>query len=222
MTWVSVGVGAAGVLSGGISALGAGKQKKRIAREIANQKEVPLTNVADSMQVSTLGSDLQKEEAARLAATQTSALQEGGTRALLGGLGRVTANNQDVNAKIAADLDAQQTNINNLKAQDEGRIQSVKEQRAQAKLAALSSQYNAASQAQSQGLGNIIQGAGMAAGAYANRTPTAKAPREQVTSVNQITPSGLTTSPAPLPVGGTIADKFSKIKYDPITGKKIG
>ena len=153
------------------------KNKKKIAREIANQKEVQLTNIADGMQVSTLGTDLEKEENARLSLSQTSALQEGGTRALIGGLGSVTAQNQNANARIAANLDEQQNNITNVRAQDEQRIQQTKDQRQANKLAALSSQYNAANQNQAQGMANIIQGAGMTGNALANapaRTPKAK------------------------------------------------
>lgn len=164
-TAVSAGSQALGSVMGAVQMISANKDKKRIAREIANQKEVPLTNIADGMQVSTLGSDLQKQQQSQLAATQTAALQDGGTRALLGGMGRVSANSQDVNAQIAANLDEQQKQIDQVKAQDTARIQSIKEQRQNAKLAALSSQYNAASQNSAQGLGNVIQGAGAAAGA---------------------------------------------------------
>lgn len=167
MAWVSVGIGGASAVMGGIQALSGGKQKKKIAREIANQKEVKLTNVADGLQVSTLGSDLQKQQQAQLSATQTSTLADAGSRSLIGGIGRVAAQSQDMNANIAADLDAQQKDINMTRAQDEGRIQMTKEQRQQAKLAALSSQYAGAQDAQAQGMGNIMQGVGMAGGALA-------------------------------------------------------
>ena len=193
-TWVAVGVGGASAIMGGISAISAGKQKKKIAQEIANQKEVKLTNIADGLQVSTLGSDLQKEEQARLAATQTSALADAGSRALGVGVGRVSAQNQNVNANIAADLDAQQKNIDMMKAQDEGRIQMTKEQRQQAKLAALSSQYAGAQDAQAQGMGNMMQGFGMAAGAASGSgklAGTPKTPKAKLTSVSEITPIGL-------------------------------
>jgi len=166
-TAVSAGAGALGAVTGAVSMITEAKNKKKIAREIANQKEVPLTNIADGMQVSTMGSDLQKQENARLAASQTSALQDGGTRALIGGIGSVTAGTQDANARIAANLDDQQNNINNVRAQDEQRIQQTKDQRQANKLAALSSQYNAASQNQAQGMATIVQSAGMAGNALA-------------------------------------------------------
>lgn len=169
-TAVSAGAGALTAVTGAVSMIAEAKNKKKIAKEIANQKEVALTNIADGMQVSTLGSDLQKEENARLGATQIGALQDGGTRALIGGVGNVSAANQDMNARIAAGLDDQQINISNVKAQDEQRIQMTKDQRQANKLAALSSQYNAASQNQAQGMANMVQGAGMAGNSLANAT----------------------------------------------------
>ena len=188
-TAVSAGAGALGAVTGGIQYFSGKANQKKIAREIANMKEVPLTNVADGMQVSTLGSNLQKEQQAQLAATQTAALQDGGTRALLGGLGRVSANSQDVNATIAANLDQQKNQIEQIKAEDEANIRATKENRKNAKLAALSSQYNAASQNATQGVANIIQGAGMAGNALASTsssTPSAAALARQAKRAEKI------------------------------------
>lgn len=194
MTWLAVGVGGASMIMGGVQSISASKQKKKIAKAIANQKEAPLTNIADGIQVSTRSSDLQKEEQARIASTQTSALADAGSRALGVGVGRVAAQSQDVNAQIGANLDEQQKAIDMLKAHDEGRIQMTKEQRAQAKLAALSSQYNAAADSQAQGMGNMMQGFGMAAGAASGSgklAGTPKTPKAKLTSVSEITPIGL-------------------------------
>lgn len=167
---ISGGVGAATGLVSTISEMG---NKKKIARAINGLPENKLTNIADGMQVSTRGADLQKEQQAQLASTQTGALAEGGSRSLIGGIGQVAAGSQDVNAKIGANLDEQQQHINDVRAQDEGNIRTTKEQRAQAKLAALSGQYNASSQNMMQGIGNVIQGAGIVGSAYANSKKSA-------------------------------------------------
>jgi hypothetical protein len=166
-TAVSAGAGALGAVTGAVSMITEASNKKKIAREIAKQKETPLTNIADGMQVSTLGSDLQKQENASLASSQIGALQDGGTRALIGGIRSVTDGTQDANARIAEGLDEQVANISNVRAQDEQRIQMTKDQRQANKLAALSSQYNAASQNQAQGMATIVQSAGMAGNALA-------------------------------------------------------
>ena len=139
------------------------KQKREARRALENIKRQPLTNISDGLQVSTLGSDLQKEEQARLASSQVSALQGAGTRGLIGGLGAVEAGNQNVNAKIAADLDIQQKQIDQIRAEDEARIRGMQEQRELADVSALSSQYQAGSDLDRMSTANAIQGLGMVA-----------------------------------------------------------
>jgi len=162
MSFVSVGVAGASLIAGGVKAFSANKQKKKLAKEAANMKEVPLTNIADELKVSTVGAKARQEGQSALEATQTAALQEAGTRAIGVGAGRVAAGSQSVNKDIAVNLNEQQQNIDQVRAQDSQRIQMTKEQRQQAKLAALSSQYNAAADAEQQGYGQMIQGASMA------------------------------------------------------------
>lgn len=162
MSYIAIGTASAGTIMGGIKAISANKQKKRLAKEAANMKEVPLTNIADELKVSTVGAKARQEGQSALEATQMATLQEGGTRAIGVGTGRVAAGSQAVNKDIAVNLNEQQQNIDQVRAQDSQRIQMTKEQRQQAKLAALSSQYNAAADAEQQGYGNIAQGAAMA------------------------------------------------------------
>ena len=184
-SWLAVGVGAVTAVSGIVKAGQEKKAKKKAAQEAANQKEVELNNVGEGLQVSTVGSDLKKEAQARLASTQTEALREGGTRAILGGAGRVTANSQDVNNAIGADLDYQQKEIDQVKAEDNIRIRGTKEDRANKRLAALSSQYNAANEGQQQGYGNVIQGLGTAGSALATKFGDTSGNGTTTTSTNK-------------------------------------
>ncbi len=145
-----------------------GKAKKEAARAINNMKAPEMQNAGENLQVSTLGSDLQREEQARNSATQVQAAQDAGTRGIIGSVGKIAAQNQRVNAQTAADLDRQQKEIDYFKAQDNATIRNLKEQRFRDKLAALSSQYNASSQNQQQAIGNAIQGTGMAINSLGN------------------------------------------------------
>jgi hypothetical protein len=90
-------------------------------------------------------------------AGQTEALQGAGVRGLVGGLGRVEAGNQMMNAQIAADLDQQQRQIDMSLAQDMANIRGMQEQREMQDIGALSSQYNAGQQMFMAGLGGIAQ-----------------------------------------------------------------
>lgn len=179
-----MGIATAGL--GIYQTISAAKQQADAKKALNNYKRQELSNVADGLSVSTLGADLQREEQARLASTQTSALSEAGSRAILGGAGRVEAGNQNVNAKISADLDAQQKEIDMLRARDEANMRNIQENREVSDISALSSQYNAGQQNKFQGLGNIVQGTGtvMNTTDFGGFTP-------QVKEVNALTPAGL-------------------------------
>jgi hypothetical protein len=156
---------AAGALGAGVglyTTIQGAKQARDAKNALENYERQELKNVAEDLQVSTLGSDLQREEQARLSVSQIDALQGSGTRGIIGGLGRVEAGNQNVNRQIAADLDMQQREIDRMRAQDETRIQGMQEQREVADINALSSQYNTGQQNMMSGLGTTIAGTGQA------------------------------------------------------------
>lgn len=144
-----------------------GAKERREAQDALNHyKRQELTNVADGLQVSTLGSDLQRNEQSRLASSQISALQDGGTRSLIGGLSRVEAGNQRVMQQTGADLDMQQKQIDQMRAEDEARIRSMQENREQNDINALSSQLQSGKQDMYSGIGSGIQAVGMLGGAF--------------------------------------------------------
>ncbi len=150
-----------------------GQEKKAAARAIENSKAPELQNVADGLQVSTEGSDLQREEQARNSSNQVQAAQEAGTRGVIGSVGKIAAQNQKVAAETGANLDAQKKEIEQLKAQDKLSQRGINEDRFRGKLSALSSQYNSAAQNQQQAMGNAIQGTGMLVGSL-SKIPTKK------------------------------------------------
>jgi hypothetical protein len=155
-------IAATGALASGIQAISGAKQRRDARQALENYQRQELSNVAEGLQVSTLGADLQREEQARLATSQVGALQGAGVRGLVGGLGRVEAGNQMVNREIGANLDAQQKQIDQMYAQDQANIRGMQEQREVGDISALSSQYNAGNAMMWQGIGGISQ-SGMAA-----------------------------------------------------------
>lgn len=164
--WGSIASGTLGAGMGIVSAItNAGKQRSA-ERELANLKSPELTNVANNLQVSTLGSDLRTRESARNTATSVDALQGGGARALIGGLGAIQSRNNLVAEENASNLDAQQKDIDRMKAEEERRIQGVEESRYQNDVSALSSQINSANEAKQQGLANALQGASTVGNAF--------------------------------------------------------
>ena len=161
-------IAATGALASGIQAISGAKQRRDAQQALENYQRQELENVAEGLQVSTLGADLQREEQARLASTQVGALQGAGVRGLIGGVGRVEAGNQMVNREIAAGLDMQQKQIDQMYAQDEANIRGMQEQREVSDIAGLSSQYNAGNAMMWQGIGGVAQSgmAGLSGGAF--------------------------------------------------------
>jgi len=183
-------IGAAtGAIGGIYNTIQGAKQARDAERALRDYKRQELNNVAEGLQVSTLGSDLQREEQARLASGQIGALREGGTRTLIGGLGRVEAGNQRVMQQTAADLDMQQKQIDQMQAEDEARIRSMTENREIGDLSALSSQVSAGNQMKANGMAQITQAGSMAAnlgkmgGGHGMEMP-------KVENVNQLQPQG--------------------------------
>lgn len=105
------------------------KMQKKAERMLDSFEWQDLQNPYESLQVSTLGADLQREEAGRNTASVVNAIQSGGSRAIIGGLGRVQAQNNLVNRQIAADLDQQQRSIDFAAAGQDVVNQGMTEQR---------------------------------------------------------------------------------------------
>jgi len=137
-------------------------KEKRAENFIRNFRWQDLQNPFEKEQVSTLGADLRKEEAGRNTATAINALSKGGARTLLGGIGKVQQNNNNVNAEIAANLDQQQAGINTRIAQQEAIQQGMIEKRQADELAGYGQMLNVAQQNKWQGLTDIVNGIGTA------------------------------------------------------------
>jgi len=118
-----------------------------------------LTNTYENNQVSTLGSDLKTEQALLTEATAVDALQSGGTRAIIGGLGRVGARKSQVNKEVAAELDTKQKAIDMAASGDEARIQGMTEKRQTDELAGIGQMANVGMGLKYQGVGNVMNAA---------------------------------------------------------------
>jgi hypothetical protein len=173
--------GGMSVVGGAYNMIQGAKQRRDARKALENYERQELKNTAENLQVSTLGADRRREEQARLAGTQIDALKGAGTRGIIGGLGRVEAGNQNVNADIAANLDEQQKQIDQMKAQEDANIRAMQENRENADISALSSQYNAGNESFQQGIGQTIGGVGAIANKYANRE---KPTTDNTTGVN--------------------------------------
>jgi len=166
-TSAAIVAGAVSVAGGTAKAIQGAKQKKRAEKALKNYKRQELKNVFETQRVSTLGSDLRREENNRAFSTSVDALRSGGIRGVVGGVGRLQENQNNQNRQIAANLDQQQVAIDRLKAQDDARIRSQQEFREQEDLRGLGAERAAGQQTLNQGIGDIVQGVGTAVGGVA-------------------------------------------------------
>jgi len=221
-------MGVASAITGGLSAgmglyqtITGAQEKKQAQKALENYKRQELENIAKDLQVSTLGADRQLAEQSRLASTQIGALQGGGTRALIGGLGKVEAGNQAVNNQITAQIDQDQERINQMIAQDDARIRDMQENRENADISALSSQYQSGKQDMNMGFGNIVQGVGSVANQFGGSQ--ARLPNDAVsgaTDMSSATPNNTLSTGVMTRTGGSGINAVNDINIDAY-GNKI-
>jgi hypothetical protein len=159
---MAIAAAAVAVVGGVTQAVIAAKKAKKAKDAIKNYKRQELTNAYDDVRVSTLASELQREELARSTASGIQALRAGGARTVIGGVGNLQAQNVFAARSIGADLDRQQKEIDRLRASDEVRIQGMQEDREIADLAGLGNELNTQRQNTTNGINTAISGVGSA------------------------------------------------------------
>lgn len=148
---------------GAIKSLMGGLQASKAKRAMENFQRQKLTNVAEGLRVSTLGAQLQTQEAQRRFATSVDALRSGGVRGLVGGLSQVEQQQQIQQQQIAAGLDQQQMAINQMRAQDQATIRGMQEERESFDYQMLAGQRAAGRQALYSGIGDMVNAGAFAA-----------------------------------------------------------
>lgn len=184
---MAMATAAQGVLGlvGGISKFSEGRKMQQAAQENIDKFEwQDPQNAFRNNQVSTLGSDIQREESARGTATAVDALKAGGTRAIIGGVGQVVAQNNNVNKQIGANLDQQKKQIDLMASQDDVNIRNMIEKRQTDELAGYGAQLNAGMGMKYKGIGDAINavgaiGQGLTGGANKETSTGGEEPTEE-------------------------------------------
>lgn len=160
-------IGTTAAIIGGLAAAGGaakgifgGIQAGKARKAIANYERQDLTNPMENMRISTLGSDLQREQSAQSQANILDVIRSGGSRAIIGATGRAASEFNSLNKDIAVGLDNQMLNRENAVAQGEFRTMQMQERREEADLAGLGQQLNAGQQNMWSGIDDVVS-AGM-------------------------------------------------------------
>ena len=137
-----------------------GKQAKKYQKLIENYERQKLVNPYAGLQVSTLGADRQIEDLNRTMTTYGNLASLSGTRGIASLLPNLTQTQNDQTAKIAANLDEQEKQRQQLIAQGDAQVQAMQENREQNDLLGLGQAYQTSKANQAQYMGMIAQGLG--------------------------------------------------------------
>lgn len=143
-------IGTATAIIGGVSLAASGfqmikgmKETRQAKNAAENFERQDLNNVFQDMPISTLGSDLMREESGRTNASLVDASMSGGIRGVLGALPRIQAQTNNQNRQAQVELDGQFQDRNRLIANDNVRIQSIQEGRDNQELAGIGARIQA-------------------------------------------------------------------------------
>ena len=158
-------------ITGGVGiaqSISAGKEAKRTKEAIDNYPRQTLTNPNSGMQVSTLGADRMREDLARTVATMTEQAALGGIKGVASLAPNIIQQQNAQEAQIAANLDEQEKQRQQMIAQGNAMVQQMTEQRENNDLLGLGQQLSVAKQNQANGWNTFAQGmAGLGSAASA-------------------------------------------------------
>ena len=167
-TAVTLGSAALSAGTGLAGAISQGKQAKNYQKQMENYQRQKLVNPYANLQVSTLGADRQREDLNRTMTTYGNLASLSGTRGIASLLPNLTQTQNDQTAKIAANLDEQEKQRQQLIAQGDAQVQAMQENREFNDLQGLGNAYQTAKSNQAQSMGMIAQGLGTLGYAAAN------------------------------------------------------
>lgn len=189
-TAIGLGISAAGAAAQAIS--GASRARKA-KKALENYKRQDLKNAASGLRVSTLGAEMKTLAAQRQAKGTIEALRGGGVRGLVGGAANLAAGQQQVQQQISADLDRQQTNIQQMQMQEEQNIRSMQERRENQDIQGLGAEMAAGRAQVQQGITGLAGAAAGAAQAIPDAAPTIQgAGAKQLAGTNFLAGAGAT------------------------------
>jgi len=180
-------IGGARALQSGIGIASASKQRKRTLNDLNNLKVPSLDNAFKDIQISTLGSDLLRQEGQRTSANLIDAVRSGGVRSVMSGIPQIVDANNAINNQAALLLDNQATKRDYAIAQDNARIRNINESRYQGELQGLGNRLNVANQNIWNGLNGLFTSASALANGFTG-------PRPVATSLPSIPNAGIDTS----------------------------
>lgn len=143
---------------GGLQMAKANKDKKNAKKAIDDYQRQDLINPASGLQVSTLGADRQREDLARTLASYGNMVSMGGSRSIAASLPNLLEQQNNQEAQIAANLDQEQSRIDQIKANAQLGVMNMQEQRENADLVGLGTQLDLANAQSTSAKNSLMSG----------------------------------------------------------------
>lgn len=156
-------MGGLGLAKGAFDTISANKRQKQHQAELDAYQRQELTNKYKDMQISTVGSDIMREESSRNMATAMNTIGNAGTRAIIGATPKLVAEQNNVDRTIQKDLDDQVQKRNYAIAQDDAQIRGMQEQREYQDLAGIGNAIDTARQDANNGMNTMFNSIGTVA-----------------------------------------------------------
>ena len=190
-------IGGLGLAKGAFDTIQAGKEKKQHQAELDAYQRQELTNKYKEMQISTIGSDMMRDESSKNMATAMNTIGNAGTRAIIGATPKLLAEQNDVAKTIQKGLDDQLMRKNYAIAQDDAQIRGMQEQREYQDLAGIGNAIDTARQDANTGMNTALNGI-MAIGTNMNSSTNLDKYDNTFKSSNYKVPSTIGWTPAPI------------------------
>lgn len=133
------------------------KKQKQAEKDAEEYERQELKNPYEDLQVSRMGADLQQENLNTQVSTATDALKAGGSRAIIGGMPTLYENIIKSNQQIAAGLDQQYNQNQQLSAQGTSMVQGMQEQREKDDLLGIGNAINTYRQEFNNGITSVVK-----------------------------------------------------------------
>lgn len=184
VTTAAISIGVSGYM-----AYNAAEEKKEAKRAMNSYDRQDLKNPFENVQISTVGSDLMREESGRTSANLVDAVRQGGDRAIISAIPKIQAYTNLENRDAQKYIDDQVLKREYAIAGDETNMRAMKENRDNANIAAISSQIDKADQDMWNGISGVASGISYGANSIqaTSKPPTV---REPVAPASTLKPAG--------------------------------
>lgn len=132
----------------------AAENKREKEAQLADLEAPELDNAFQNIQISTLGSDLVREESQRTSANLINMAQQGGQASVMSMIPQIVSNNNRVNRHAQVDLDNQMQRREYAIAGDNARLRNMEERRYESEVAGLGQGISVAEQNIWNGINN--------------------------------------------------------------------